>query len=371
MKEKSLWLQFWQRLHLDAWLLLGLVVITAFGLVVLYSASGGNMQMFQHRLVQVGLGFVVMFVMSQFSPRFYQYIAPYLYLIGLILLIAVDLFGYSSKGAQRWLNLGLFRFQPSEIVKLAVPLMVATYLGSKPSPSSIKQTLLAIVMVVVPTLLVAIQPDLGTSILVAASGLFVVFLAGMSWWLIGLAIVGLAGFLPIMWFYLMHDYQRTRVMTLLDPEKDPLGAGYHILQSKIAIGSGGVWGKGWLQGTQSQLEFLPEPHTDFIFAVLGEEWGLVGFSVLMLIYLFIVARCLIIGLQAEKSFGRILSGALALIFFIYVFVNIGMVSGILPVVGVPLPLVSYGGTSFVTIMAGFGLVMSIQTHKSHFFKGNK
>lgn len=363
--------RLWQRLHLDSTLLLGLLTITAYGLVILYSAVGDDITMFHTRLIQVSVGFVVMFVMAQFSPRFYQYIAPYLYIIGLVLLMLVDLVGTSSKGAQRWLDLGLFRFQPSEIIKLAVPLMVATYLGSRPSPPTLKETFIALAMIIVPTLLVAIQPDLGTSILVSASGIFVVFLAGMSWWLILSALVGLAGFLPLMWFYLMHDYQRTRVMTLLDPEKDPLGAGYHILQSKIAIGSGGLSGKGWLLGTQSQLEFLPEPHTDFIFAVLAEEWGMIGFTLLMIIYLWIIGRCFIIALKAEKSFGRILTGALALIFFVYIFVNIGMVSGILPVVGVPLPLVSYGGTSFVTLMAAFGLVMSIHTHKSHFFKGKK
>ncbi|MDG6897254.1 rod shape-determining protein RodA [Actinobacillus delphinicola] len=371
MDEKSKWLKCWKKLHIDGWLLLGLIMITAFGMVILYSACGGSIVMFEKRIVQVTLGFIVMFVVAQFSPQFYQYIAPYLYIIGLVLLVLVDLVGTSSKGAQRWLDLGLFRFQPSEIVKIAVPLMVATYLGRKPSPLNLKVTLIALVMIIVPTLLVAVQPDLGTAILVGASGIFVVFLAGMSWWVIGAACVAVAAFLPIMWFYLMHDYQRMRVMTLLNPEKDPLGAGYHILQSKIAIGSGGLWGKGWMHGTQSQLEFLPEPHTDFIFAVLGEEWGLIGFCFLMLLYIYIVVRCLRIGVQSEKSFGRILSGALGLIFFIYVFVNIGMVSGILPVVGVPLPLVSYGGTSFVTLMAGFGLVMSVQTHKSHFFKGNQ
>lgn len=371
MDEKSKWLKCWKKLHIDGWLLLGLIMITAFGMVILYSACGGSVVMFERRIVQVTLGFVVMFVVAQFSPQFYQYIAPYLYIIGLVLLVLVDLVGTSSKGAQRWLDLGLFRFQPSEIVKIAVPLMVATYLGRKPSPLNLKVTLIALAMIIVPTLLVAVQPDLGTAILVGASGIFVVFLAGMSWWVIGAACVAVAAFLPIMWFYLMHDYQRMRVMTLLNPEKDPLGAGYHILQSKIAIGSGGLWGKGWMQGTQSQLEFLPEPHTDFIFAVLGEEWGLIGFCILMLLYIYVVVRCLRIGVQSEKSFGRILSGALGLIFFIYVFVNIGMVSGILPVVGVPLPLVSYGGTSFVTLMAGFGLVMSVQTHKSHFFKGNQ
>ncbi|MDG6895761.1 rod shape-determining protein RodA [Volucribacter amazonae] len=363
MNEKSLLLRLWQRLHLDLLLLLGLIVISGYGLLVLYSASGGNQAMFRNRVIQVALGFVVMLVMAQFSPRFYQRIAPYLFIVGIILLILVDFAGTTSKGAQRWLDLGIIRFQPSEIVKLSVPLMVAVYLGKKSLPPKLSNTLIALGLIVVPTLLVAIQPDLGTSILVSASGVFVVFLAGMSWKLIATAVVGLAGFLPILWLYLMHDYQRTRVMTLLDPEKDPLGAGYHIIQSKIAIGSGGLFGKGWMQGTQSQLEFLPEPHTDFIFSVLSEEFGMLGVLVLLAIYLFIVARGLIIGAQAETAFGRILTGALTLIFFVYVFVNIGMVSGILPVVGVPLPLFSYGGTSFVTIMAGFGLIMSIHTHK--------
>ncbi|POY43844.1 rod shape-determining protein RodA [Avibacterium gallinarum] len=369
MSKRKIWLGLWQRLHIDFWLFLGLVMISAYGLFVLYSASGGNEVMFRNRIIQVTLGFVVMFVMAQFSPRFYQGIAPYLFGIGIILLILVDLVGTTSKGAQRWLDLGLFRFQPSEIVKLAVPLMVAVYLGKRPLPPTLRHTFIALFIIIVPTLLVAIQPDLGTSILVSASGIFVVFLAGMSWWLILIAVIGLAGFIPIMWFYLMHDYQRTRVLTLLDPEKDPLGAGYHILQSKIAIGSGGIWGKGWMQGTQSQLEFLPEPHTDFIFAVLSEEHGMVGFAVLMCLYLFIVARGLVIGVEAQNAFGRTLVGALTLIFFVYVFVNIGMVSGILPVVGVPLPLMSYGGTSFVTLMAGFGLIMSIHSHKEHFFRG--
>ena len=363
-EEKPLFLIIWQKLHLDFWLLLGLLAISGYGLLVLYSASGGNEKMFQSRVIQVALGFIVMFVMAQFSPRFYQRIAPYAFIAGIILLILVDLIGITSKGAQRWLDLGLFRFQPSEIVKLAVPLMVAVYLGKRALPPTLKDTLIALIMIIVSTLLVAIQPDLGTSILVSASGIFVVFLAGMSWWLILIAVIGLAAFIPIMWLYLMHDYQRTRVLTLLDPENDPLGAGYHILQSKIAIGSGGMYGKGWMQGTQSQLEFLPEPHTDFIFAVLSEEHGMAGVIVLLLIYLFIVVRGLIIGVNAQTAFGRILTGGLILIFFIYVFVNIGMVSGILPVVGVPLPLFSYGGTSFVTIMAGFGLIMSIYSHKT-------
>ncbi|OOF71039.1 rod shape-determining protein RodA [Rodentibacter caecimuris] len=368
--KKPFWLRIWRRLHIDFWLLLGLIAISAYGLLVLYSASGASQVMFQNRIIQVALGFTIMFMVAQLPPKFYQRIAPYLYISGLIMLILVDLIGATSKGAQRWLDLGFIRFQPSEIVKLAVPLMVAVYLGNRPVPPKLSETFIAIAMIIVPTLLVAIQPDLGTSILVSASGLFVVFLAGMSWWLILTAVIGLAGFIPIMWFYLMHDYQRMRVLTLLDPEKDPLGAGYHILQSKIAIGSGGIWGKGWMQGTQSQLEFLPEPHTDFIFSVLSEEYGMIGFFILLTIYLFIITRGLMIGLNAQTSFGRILSGALSLIFFVYLFVNIGMVSGILPVVGVPLPLVSYGGTSFVALMAAFGLMMSIHTHKTNFMKRN-
>lgn len=362
-EKKSLISSLWEKMHVDFWLLLGLIVISGYGLLVLYSASGGSEVMFRNRVIQVILGFSVMFVMAQFPPRFYQQVAPYLFIAGIIMLILVDAVGATSKGAQRWLDLGFIRFQPSEIVKLAVPLMVAVYLGNRTLPANFKDTMIALLLIIVPTLLVAIQPDLGTSILVSASGVFVVFLAGMSWWLIATAIVGLAGFIPIMWFYLMHDYQRTRVLTLLDPEKDPLGAGYHILQSKIAIGSGGIFGKGWMLGTQSQLEFLPEPHTDFIFAVLSEEHGMIGVIILLAIYFFIIIRGLMIGVQAQNAFGRLLTGALTLIFFVYIFVNIGMVSGILPVVGVPLPLISYGGTSFVSLMAGFGLIMSIHTHK--------
>ncbi|MEN2881589.1 Peptidoglycan glycosyltransferase MrdB [Mannheimia haemolytica] len=282
----------------------------------------------------------------------------------------MDLVGETSKGAQRWLNLGFVRFQPSEIAKLAVPLMVATYLGKRPLPPSFKDTFIALAIIIVPTLLVAIQPDLGTSILVCSAGIFVLFLAGLSWKLIGAGVVFLAGFIPIMWFFLMHDYQKTRVMTLIDPNKDPLGAGYHIIQSKIAIGSGGINGKGWMEGTQSQLEFLPEPHTDFIFAVLSEEHGMIGVLILLAIYLFIIARGLVIGTKSDSAFGRILSGGTALLFFVYVFVNIGMVSGILPVVGVPLPLFSYGGTSYVTLMAAFGLMMSTYVHRKRVGRNN-
>ncbi len=370
MNKSSFLGRFWKIFALDIWLLIGLFAITGYGLLVLYSASGGSERMFTNRVVQVCLGLGVMFVMAMFPPRFYEKVSPYLYVVCIILLVLVDLVGETSKGAQRWLNLGFVRFQPSEIAKLAVPLMVATYLGKRSLPPDFRDTAIALAIIIVPTLLVAAQPDLGTSILVCAAGIFVLFLAGLSWKLIGAGVVFLAGFIPIMWFFLMHDYQKTRVMTLIDPEKDPLGAGYHIIQSKIAIGSGGIEGKGWMEGTQSQLEFLPEPHTDFIFAVLSEEHGMIGVLILLAIYLFIIARGLIIGAKSGTAFGRILSGGTSLLFFVYVFVNIGMVSGILPVVGVPLPLFSYGGTSYVTLMAAFGLMMSSYVHRERRDKNN-
>ena len=354
---------FWKVFSLDLWLLLGLFTITGYGLLVLYSASGGSEKMFTNRVMQVSLGLGVMFVMAMIPPRTYKQISPYLYAVTIVMLVMVDVFGETSKGAQRWLNLGFVRFQPSEIAKLAVPLMVATFLSNRPLPPNFRDTAIALAIIVFPTLLVAAQPDLGTSILVCAAGIFVLFLAGLSWKLISAGVVFLAGFIPIMWFFLMHDYQKMRVMTLIDPEKDPLGAGYHIIQSKIAIGSGGLHGKGWMEGTQSQLEFLPEPHTDFIFAVLSEELGMIGGLILLSIYLFIIARGLMLGAKSDNAFGRILSGGTALLFFVYVFVNIGMVSGILPVVGVPLPLFSYGGTSYVTLMAAFGLMMSSYVHR--------
>ncbi|AKO31550.1 cell wall shape-determining protein [[Haemophilus] ducreyi] len=361
---------FWKIFSLDLWLLLGLLAITGYGLLVLYSASGASEKIFTNRVIQISLGLVVMLLMAMIPPRFYERISPYLYLVCIVMLVLVDLVGETSKGAQRWLNLGFIRFQPSEIAKLAVPLMVATYLGARSLPLSLKDTFIALMIIIFPTLLVAAQPDLGTAILVCAAGVFVLFLAGLSWKLISIGGVSLAAFIPVMWFFLMHDYQKTRVMTLIDPEKDPLGAGYHIIQSKIAIGSGGLHGKGWMEGTQSQLEFLPEPHTDFIFAVLGEEHGMMGVLILLVIYLFIIARGLVIGAKANSAFGRLISGGTALLFFVYVFVNIGMVSGILPVVGVPLPLFSYGGTSYVTLMAAFGLMMSSYVHRKSMQSSN-
>ncbi|MBY5990521.1 rod shape-determining protein RodA [Ferrimonas balearica] len=353
----------WLRLHLDLPLLTALLVLMGYGLMVLYSASGESMATLDRQVIRIGLGLGVMFVLAQINPEIYRRWALPIFLFGIGLLILVDLFGEVNKGAQRWLNLGFMEFQPSELMKLAFPITMAWYISRYPLPPKKRYLAGGALLLLIPTLLIAAQPDLGTSILVASSGVFVLFLSGMSWAVVGACVAAVLAFLPVLWFFLMKDYQRTRVLTLLDPEKDPLGAGYHIIQSKIAIGSGGFEGKGWLQGTQSQLDFLPERHTDFIFAVLGEEFGYLGIALLLLIYLFIIGRGLVIASRAQTAFGRLLAGSITLTFFVYVFVNIGMVSGLLPVVGVPLPLVSYGGTSMLTLMAGFGILMAIHTHR--------
>ena len=352
----------WGRLHLDGPLLAGILVLGTFGLLVLFSATEQDPGKEEAQILRLALALVGMLVVAQIPPRVLRGWSVPLYLVGVLMLVAVLLVGEVGKGAQRWLELGVLRFQPSELLKVGVPMVLAWFLSSRPLPPGVWRILIGALLIAVPTLLIFKQPDLGTSILVAASGGMVLFLAGMSWRLIA-ALAALAGALaPALW-YLMRDYQRQRVLTFLDPTTDPLGSGYHIIQSQIAIGSGGVYGKGWFNGTQSHLEFLPERTTDFIFAVLGEEWGLAGALVLMAIYLFIIWRGLYIATRAEDTYGRLLAGGLTLIFFVYVFVNTGMVSGLLPVVGVPLPLVSYGGTSLVTIMAGFGMMMSIHTHK--------
>ncbi len=353
----------WMRIHIDPVFMLIIISLLTYSAFVIWSASGQDPGMMERKLGQIAMGMILMLVLAQVPPRVYESWAPYLYIVSVILLVAVDAFGQISKGAQRWLDLGFVRFQPSEIAKIAVPLMVARFINRDVCPPTLKNTALALVLIFMPTLLVAAQPDLGTSILIAASGLFVLFLSGMSWRLIAVAVILVAAFIPILWFFLMHDYQRDRVMMLLNPESDPLGAGYHIIQSKIAIGSGGLRGKGWLHGTQSQLEFLPERHTDFIFAVLAEELGLMGVLLLLGLYLLLIMRGLMMAAKAQTTFGRVMAGGLMLIFFVYVFVNIGMVSGILPVVGVPLPLVSYGGSALIVLMAGFGIVMSIHTHR--------
>jgi rod shape determining protein RodA len=351
------------RLHCDGILLVGLLLLMTVGLITIYSAGGQDLSLIQRQLVRLGLALVVMFMVAQVPPMAYQKLSVYFYILGVALLLAVLMIGVSSKGAQRWLDLGFLRFQPSEIMKLALPMMVAWYISRFHLPPKTWNILVGFVLVVIPTLLIARQPDLGTSLLIACSGVFALFLAGMSWQFISFVALAVSAFTPIMWIFLMQDYQKQRVLTFLNPESDPLGSGYHIIQSKIAIGSGGSQGKGWLQGTQSQLEFLPERHTDFIFAVFSEEFGFWGVVGLLAIYTFIIIRGLIIAVKAQDAFSKILAGSITLTFFVYVFVNMGMVSGILPVVGVPLPLVSYGGTSMVTLLAGFGILMAISTQK--------
>lgn len=351
------------KIHIDGWLLLGLIVLMTVGLITIYSAGGQDMGLINRQLVRLGVAFAVMLIVAQIPPMAYRRLSIYFYVIGVLMLIGVLLFGVMGKGAQRWLDLGVFRFQPSEIMKLAVPMMIAWYISRYNLPPKTLHVVSGFVLVAIPTLLIAKQPDLGTSLLIASSGIFALFLAGMRWKLIGIIAVLGSAFTPIMWFFLMKEYQKQRVLTFLNPESDPLGSGYHIIQSKIAIGSGGMEGKGWLQGTQSQLEFLPERHTDFIFAVFSEEFGLLGVVALLAIYGFIVFRGMLIAMRAQEAYSKLLAGSITLTFFVYVFVNMGMVSGILPVVGVPLPLVSYGGTSMVTLLAGFGILMAISTQK--------
>lgn len=356
-------LTFLQKIHVDLPLLIGLLTLMVLGLFVVYSAGGQDTDLVIRQATRLGIALFVMLAVAQIPPAVYQQWAVPVFIIGILLLVCVLLFGHIGKGAQRWLDLGFMKFQPSEIMKLIVPIMIAWYISRFDLPAKLAQIFCAFLLVLIPTLLIAKQPDLGTSLLIACSGIFVIFLAGASWKLISICVGLAAGFAPILWYFLMKEYQQQRVLTFLDPEKDPLGSGYHIIQSKIAIGSGGLTGKGWLQGTQSQLEFLPERHTDFIFAVFSEEFGLIGVTLLLCAYLFIVMRGLWIAINAQQAFTKLLAGSLTLTFFVYVFVNIGMVSGLLPVVGVPLPLISYGGTSMVTLMASFGMLMAISTRK--------
>lgn len=358
-KTKSLWM----RLHIDPYLVLSLVLLASGGLVVLYSASSGDWGYVYRQMVRFGVGFGAMIIIAQFDPRLFQQWGGLVFLVGLGLLIAVLLVGIGAKGAQRWLDIpGLFRFQPSEIMKLAVPVTLSWYMARHELPPRHRHLLGAIIMLLIPVALVIQQPDLGTSLLIAVSGIFVIFLAGLSWKLIISFSTLLLAMLPVMWIFVMRDYQKQRVLTLFDPSSDPLGAGWNINQSMTAIGSGGLQGKGYMLGTQSQLDFLPESHTDFIIAVLGEEFGFVGAMALLAVYALIILRGILIAVRGRDNFCRLVAGSLTLTFFIYVFVNVGMVSGILPVVGVPLPLVSYGGTSIVTLLASFGILMSISTH---------
>jgi rod shape determining protein RodA len=361
-KHEMSWNEVLARWHFDLWLGLMLLAVSGIGLCVLYSASGQSMAEVISQGQRLVLGLVVMVALAQVPPEFYRAAAPWFYGMSLLLLLACAGLGHHAKGAQRWLELGPVRFQPSELMKLGAPVAVAAYLQSRHLPPNPITMLMSLALILVPTALIAVQPDLGTALLVLVAGLLALFLGGLriGWILAALAAAAAAA--PLAW-HKMHDYQRNRLLTFLDPERDPLGTGYHITQSKIAIGSGGLFGKGYLLGTQAKLDFLPESNTDFIMAVYSEEWGLIGVLVLLALYTAIVARCLVIALRGQDSFQRLLAGSLAITFFFYVFINCGMVIGLVPVVGVPLPLVSYGGTSMVSLLAGFGIVMSIHTHR--------
>lgn len=357
--------RWYDRLHVDPILVILLTVVIAFGLVVLRSAVGGNEPLYEAQLQRIGVAYIALIVAAQIPPHFYLRMAPLIYLLGLLFLVLVLFFGAIVKGSQRWLDIpGLFRFQPSELMKLAVPMAVAWYLQKRSLPPSLKYTLVCLCIITLPAFLIGRQPDLGTSILVFGAGFSVLLLAGLSWRWVLWAALAVAAAAPLIWQFVLEGYQRQRILTLFDPQSDPLGAGWNIIQSTTAIGSGGLFGKGLFQGSQSYLDFLPEARTDFIVAVLGEELGFVGVAFLLLMYLLIIARGLWLASQAGSTFGRLLAGAFVITFFVYVFVNVAMVSGILPVVGVPLPLVSYGGTSAITLMAGFGVIMSVRTHKA-------
>ena len=353
-----------QRLHIDGWLLLILLVLCAGSLFVLYSASGKNWDLVIKQGTSFGIGLVAALVIAQFEPRFMARWVPLAYIGGVGLLTVVEVMGHTAMGATRWINIpGVIRFQPSAFMKIIMPATIAWYLARHNLPPKLKHIVISLALIGVPFVLILKQPDLGTSLLILASGAFVLFMAGLQWrWIIG----ALAAVVPIavgMWFFVLREYQKQRVLTFLNPESDPLGTGWNIIQSKAAIGSGGVFGKGWLMGTQSHLDFLPESHTDFIIAVLSEEFGMVGVCLLLLVYLLLIARGLVITANAQTLFGKLLAGSLTMTFFVYVFVNIGMVSGLLPVVGVPLPFISYGGTHLVTLLSGFGVLMAIQTHR--------
>ena len=351
------------KLKLDGPLLVGLGLISLYGLVVLYSASGQNWNRVIDGAIRVALGGIAMCALAQVKPAFLRRVAPFLWIIGVALLIVVDITGYIGKGAQRWLDLGFIRFQPSEILKLAVPMMCAWWLHDRPLPPDWKALFGCAIFILIPAGLTILQPDLGTGGLILIAGMLVVIMAGLKFRVMfGLAAAGAAA-AWLAWQYVLYPYQKQRIFTLLDPESDKLGAGYHIIQSQIAIGSGGVFGKGLLNGSQGQLEFLPERTTDFIYAMVGEELGLLGATILLLLYLFVVGRALYLAVETQDTFARLLAGSIALTFFVYVFINAGMVSGLLPVVGVPLPLVSYGGTSMVTLLASFGILMSLYSHR--------
>ena len=354
----------WAKSHLDPILLFGLLGIVAYGLVVLYSAVGKNQTIFLNQAVRMLFAVCVMIIVAQIHPRIYLRWAPFVYLGGLILTVAVLLNGIEVKGSKRWLEIpGLFRFQPSEFMKIAVPLMVAWFLHERQLPPSLKDAAISAIIIIAPAIAIIFQPDLGTALLVLFAGSVVIILGGINWKWIAYVFAALATAAPGLWL-LLKDYQKQRILTLFNPESDPLGAGWNIIQSKTAIGSGGIYGKGLFEGTQSQLEFLPESHTDFIIAVIGEELGFMGIMFLLTLYCIVISRSIYLSVQASDTFQRLVTGALSFTFFVYVFVNIAMVMGMLPVVGVPLPLVSYGGSSAITLLTGFGIIMGVITRKT-------
>jgi rod shape determining protein RodA len=349
------------RPRIDLPLAAALLVLAGVGLVTLYSASDSSMAMVGGQAARFVLGAVLLLLISRIPPSMLRNWTPWLYLASTAFLVVVAVLG-EGRGANRWLNLGVMRFQPSELLKLTMPMMVAWYLHPRQLPPSWKDIGVVGLLIGIPVALIAKQPDLGTALLVAAAGAFALFLSGMAWWRIGLIVAAVGGMIPVAWHFL-HQYQRDRVLTLLNPESDPLGNGWHIIQSQIAVGSGGMFGKGFQQSTQSRLDFLPEHTTDFIFAVFSEEFGLVGVIGLLVLYAFIIGRCLWIAMEARDTYSRLLAGAMGMSFFVYVFVNGGMVAGMLPVVGVPMPMVSYGGTSAVSLLVGFGVLMSIHANR--------
>ena len=360
-KSRSGWI--WRLVHIDPQLLVGIVLLCAFGLLVLWSASDRDLAVVQRQAMTMVIGLVVMIVVAQFNVHFYRSWAPTAYLAGLALLGLVLIMGAEKNGARSWLDLpGMPSFQPSELMKFIVPMLMAWYLASRPLPPSFKHLVFSAIMILLPAALIIIQNDTGTALMVAMSGVFVVLLAGISWRIVISGFVALLLVSPAWFLFLAQDHQKNRILTFFNPYRDPTGAGYNIIQSQIAIGSGGVYGKGFENGAQSQLDFIPESNTDFILAVLAEEFGLLGVLFLVSLYLFVLGRGAFIALAANDMFSRLLAGAVTLTFFLYVFVNMAMVSGLLPVIGLPLPLISRGGTSVVTLFIGFGLLMSIQTH---------
>ena len=351
-----------QRLHIDFPLFLAFMAIFIVSLTTIYSASNSSIDAVVNQGIKILISISAMVVVAQFSPLSYARVGPWLYFLCLVLLILVLVIGETRNGATRWLNIGITSFQPSELMKIAMPLMIARYISRGALPPDVSSVALSIIIVLIPSYLIMQQPDLGTSILIAFSGLVVIFLSGLKKRYLAIAFTLFLAYLPFMWSSI-HPFQKKRVLSFLNPESDPLGSGYHLIQSKIAIGSGGLFGKGWLNSTQGQLDFLPERTTDFIFAILAEEFGFLGVSLLIGIYLFIIWRGIMIAINAQDLFSRLLASSISLTFFVYVFVNIAMTTGLLPVVGVPLPLISSGGTSMVTIMVGLGMLMSVQTHR--------